>query len=108
MNTFDAVMICEGVEDATQEELIAAWQSLIDDGTVWTLQGSFGRQAKAMIEAGVCYSAQDTVHDSGMVYRSECCGASPHEASPDVGSDNLAGICGQCLDGTGFELGEEE
>lgn len=63
MTTFDAVMICEGVEEATQAQQIAAWQSLIDDGIVWTLQGSFGRQAKAMIEAGVCYSAQDTVRD---------------------------------------------
>lgn len=34
---------------------------------------------------------------------SECCGAPPHEATPDVGSDNPAGICAQCREHTGFE-----
>lgn len=38
-------------------------------------------------------------------WRSMCCGAPPWEYS-DVGSDNLAGICGDCRDNTGFELVE--
>ena len=33
---------------------------------------------------------------------SACCGASPWEYS-DVATDNLAGICGQCHENTGFE-----
>ncbi len=37
-----------------------------------------------------------------------CCGAPPHEATPDVGSDNTAGICAGCRDWTGFELTEAE
>lgn len=44
---------CEG-ENATEEEQIEAWQYLIDTGRVWTLQGSFGRTATELIEAGIC------------------------------------------------------
>lgn len=37
-------------EDAT----IEGFQHLIDSGTVWSLQGSYGRTAAALIEAGYC------------------------------------------------------
>ena len=37
---------------------------------------------------------------------SACCGAPPHESTPDVGEDNQAGICGQCREHCGFERGE--
>ena len=39
MNTFDAIMIAEGVEPATMDEKQAAWQHLIDTGLCWQLQG---------------------------------------------------------------------
>ena len=35
---------------------------------------------------------------------SECCGAPPHETSPDVDGDEKTGICGSCREHTGFEL----
>jgi len=54
MDIFTAVQICEGVEPADEETTIEAWQLLIDTGTVWQLQGWFGRQATALIDAGVC------------------------------------------------------
>ena len=54
MNTFTAILICEGAEDATQEEVVAAWQHLIDTGLVWQLQGFYGRMARELIEHGVC------------------------------------------------------
>jgi len=41
-------------EDATEEEYVAAYQSLINSGAAWTMEGSVGRQAMALIEAGLC------------------------------------------------------
>lgn len=59
MDTFTATMIAEGAEQAeSEEQLIEAWQTLIDTGLCWQLQGFFGRQARALIEAGVCRPAQ--------------------------------------------------
>jgi len=37
MNTFDAIMIAEGVEPASYDEQQAAWQHLIDTGVCWNL-----------------------------------------------------------------------
>lgn len=54
MQDFDAVMICEGVQDASEEEMIAAWQHLIDSGLAWKLQGFFGRTAANLIKQGIC------------------------------------------------------
>ena len=55
MDTFHATMVCEGVEPETYEdEIIDCWQHLIDTGLAWQLQGAFGRQAMALIEAGIC------------------------------------------------------
>lgn len=54
MNTFDAVMLIETNDNASEEEYIAAMQHLIDTAVVWNLQGSYGRLAVEMIEAGVC------------------------------------------------------
>ena len=54
MKTFDAVMIAEGVQEADQETVIEAWQTLIDTGLAWQLQGFFGRTAQNLIDAGIC------------------------------------------------------
>jgi hypothetical protein len=53
---YDACGIIEGFdgEDHTEEEIIEAWQYLIDTGAAWTLQGYYGRSATALIESGVC------------------------------------------------------
>lgn len=40
---------------ATEEEATATMQRLIDTGECWRLQGSYGRSAMAMIEAGQCH-----------------------------------------------------
>ena len=57
MDIFTATMIAESVEPADEETQIEAWQLLIDTGTCWKLQGWFGRQAAALIDAGVCQPA---------------------------------------------------
>ena len=64
MNTYTAVGIAEGFIDADDEhQVIEAWQFLIDTGMAWQLQGWFGRQAQAMIDAGLC-TAQVTQVDT--------------------------------------------
>lgn len=59
MDIFTAVMIAEGVDaPESEEQFIEAWQTLIDTGTCWQLQGFFGRTAQALIEQGICHPAQ--------------------------------------------------
>lgn len=54
MTTYNAVGIAEGfVQAQSEDEYIQAWQYLLDTGYVWQLQGSFGRTAMQMIEAGI-------------------------------------------------------
>jgi len=57
MDNCTAVMIAEGVDEASEEKQIEAWQHLIDTGLCWQLQGFFGRTAQGLIDAGVCTAA---------------------------------------------------
>ena len=41
-------------EDATEDEMVAGYQDLINNGTAWRLEGSVGRTAMALIESGHC------------------------------------------------------
>ncbi len=52
MGTFEAIDIIEGFDDG---DPIEAFQALINSGTVWKLQGSYGRAAKELIEQGLCH-----------------------------------------------------
>jgi hypothetical protein len=82
-DVFSATMAAEGEWDmagveVTQENYIAAYQYLIDNGVVWQLQGSFGRTARALINSGECHEAfPDDGHDSVLV----------HENSGDWGGE---------------------
>lgn len=58
MDNFTAVAIAEGFWAAeSQEEVLAAWQHLVDTGLAWKLQGFFGRTAVDLIEQGLIQPA---------------------------------------------------
>jgi hypothetical protein len=54
MDSLDFIMAFESGEELTCGEVFAGVQKLIDNGVVWKLQGSWGRLAKNLIEAGHC------------------------------------------------------
>ena len=57
MDSYTAIGLAEGfVEAESEEQVIEAWQYLIDTGMAWTLQGWFFRQAHSLIEAGICHA----------------------------------------------------
>lgn len=46
--------------ELSEEDIIALFQALIDDGSAWVLQGSYGRTAAALIGNGHCTEARGT------------------------------------------------
>ena len=55
MDSYTAIGLAEGfIQAENEEQVIEAWQTLIDTGMAWQLQGWFGRTAQALIEQGVC------------------------------------------------------
>jgi hypothetical protein len=54
MDQFNAVGIAEGFIDAeSEEQVLEAWQFLVNSGLAWQLQGFFGRTATQLIERGL-------------------------------------------------------
>lgn len=54
MDNFTAVAIAEGFWAAeSEEEVLAAWQHLVNTGLAWKLQGWFGRTAQRLIDDGL-------------------------------------------------------
>jgi hypothetical protein len=65
---YRAAMIAEGAIPAeSEEEYLGAWQTLVDTGLAWRLQGFFGRTARDLIEAGLIQrpgeKAQGPIHN---------------------------------------------
>jgi len=58
MDTYTACSIIEGFsgEDHSEEEIIDAWQFLIDNRVCWSLQGCYGRTARDLINNGTCHA----------------------------------------------------
>jgi hypothetical protein len=54
INSYNAVGIAEGfIEAESEDQVIEAWQFLVDSGLAWQLQGFFGRTATDLIERGI-------------------------------------------------------
>lgn len=58
----DFIMRFENGE-ATDDEIIENFQRMIDNGSVWSLQGFYGRTAASLIEAGYCHHAKEQHSD---------------------------------------------
>lgn len=43
--------------DMDFDEVVDFFQEMINDGTVWTLQGAYGRMAANLIQEGLCSPA---------------------------------------------------
>lgn len=55
MTIFEAAMIAEGVDDADEDQVIAAWQFLHQTGVAYQLQGWFGRTAQHLLAQGLIH-----------------------------------------------------
>lgn len=54
MDSYTATGLAEGfIEAESEEQVIEAWQHLVDTGLAWQLQGWFGRTAQHLINEGI-------------------------------------------------------
>ncbi len=52
VDRYTAVGLAEGfIEAENEDQVLQAWQYLVDTGLAWQLQGFFGRTANNLIEA---------------------------------------------------------
>ncbi|CAB4145333.1 hypothetical protein UFOVP474_3 [uncultured Caudovirales phage] len=59
MDSYNAVGIAEGfIEADSEEQVLEAWQYLVDTGMAWKLQGWFGRTAQQLINQGYINSPE--------------------------------------------------
>ena len=52
MDVLDQIIAYE-TDELDDTETIELFQFLVDSGMAWTLQGSYGRQAQALLDAGM-------------------------------------------------------
>ena len=54
MDNFTATGLAEGfIEAESEEQVLEAWQHLVDTGLAWQLQGFFGRTLRDLISQGL-------------------------------------------------------
>jgi len=55
MGVMEAIEIIEADFFEDDIVMVQAYQTLIDTGIIWKLQGCYGRVATALIENGICH-----------------------------------------------------
>lgn len=55
LDTLSGIMAYEAGE-MDQDAMVEFFQSLIDTGLAWSLQGHYGRTAQRLIDAGYCHA----------------------------------------------------
>lgn len=62
MSDYDACAVIEDFdgEEHTDDDRIEAFQHLINTGTVWNLQGFYGRTALRLLNNGLCHPRTTT------------------------------------------------
>jgi len=54
LDDYNATGIAEGwIVPEDEDQIVEAWQHLVDTGLAWKLQGWFGRTATSLIKQGV-------------------------------------------------------
>ena len=61
MDLVDKIITYESGELSDEDEMVEFFQELINNGMAWSLQGSYGRMAMALIESGHCHAKEETV-----------------------------------------------
>ena len=62
MTEIDDIMAFEGGE-MSEKDMIKMFQRMVNTGAVWKLQGSYGRQAQSLLEAGLIKYPTKQTHD---------------------------------------------
>ena len=55
MSVMEAIEIIEADFFEDDTVMVQAYQTLIDTGVIWKLQGCYGRTAATLIENGICH-----------------------------------------------------
>jgi len=49
--------------ELADKQTVKMFQKMINDGSVWSMQGSYGRTAMELLEAGLCELGKKPCHD---------------------------------------------